>query len=94
MWHKALSEVLPKGKRGDLEVQEHGLVALQLTRSTRPKAHQVGREGLALAVPEGVDKDLVVLDGDGADGGAQVERAALEHDAVLIVDAGALGEDE
>ena len=58
------------------------------------KLHQVGSEGLALAVPEGVDEDLVVLDGDGADGGAQIECAALEHDAVLVVDAGALGEDE
>ena len=52
------------------------------------------RERLALAVPKGVDEDLVVLDGDGADGGAQVKCAALEHDAVLVVDAGALGEDE
>ena len=29
-------------------------------------SHQVGREGLALGVPERVHEDLVVLDGDGA----------------------------
>ena len=56
--------------------------------------HQVGREGLALGIPEGVHEDLVVLDGDGANRGAQVEGAALEHDAVLVVDAGALREDQ
>ena len=32
-------------------------------------AHQVGREGLALAVPERVHEYFVVLDGDGAHGG-------------------------
>ncbi len=37
-------------------------------RSPPDKAqpYQVRREGLALAVPKGVHKDLVVLDGDGA----------------------------
>ena len=90
--------------------------------------HQVGREGLALGVPERVHEDLVVLDGDGAHRGVcgkerevqvsssgrgntgkvdcgrsapfpahartQVKGAALEHHAVLVVHAGALGEDE
>lgn len=51
-------------------------------------------EGLPPAVPEGIHKDLVVLDGDWAHGAAQVKGAPLEHDTVLVVDTGALGEDE
>lgn len=54
----------------------------------------MSREGLALAVPEGVHKDLVVLDGNGAHNGVQVKGAPLEHHAVLIVHAGAFREDE
>lgn len=51
-------------------------------------------EGLAPAVPKRVHKDLVVLDGDWADSAAQIKCAPLEHDTVLVVDTGALWEDE
>ena len=37
------------------------------------QSHQVLREGLPPAIPEGVHKYFVVLDGDGADSGIQVE---------------------
>lgn len=57
-------------------------------------SYQVCSEGLAPAVPEGIHKDLVVLDGDWAHGAAQVKGSPLEHDTVLVIDAGALGEDE
>ena len=62
-----------------------------MAQCTAP-AHQVSGEGLALGVPEGVDEDFVVLDGDRAHGGAKVKRPTLEHDTVLVVDAGALRE--
>jgi hypothetical protein len=45
-------------------------------------------------IPESVHEDLVVLDGDWADSRAQVKGPFLEHDAVLVVDARALGEDQ
>lgn len=51
-------------------------------------------EGLTPAVPKRVYKDLIVLDGDGADCAAQIKCAPLEHDTVLVVDAGALWENE
>lgn len=60
----------------------------------REGAHHVPRERLAAAIPEGVDKDLVVPDRDRAHCGAEVKRAALEHHRVLVVHAGALREDE
>ena len=55
-------------------------------------AHQVRAERLLLGVPEGVHEDLVVSDGDGEDLGTQIEGAALEHDAELVVHARALRE--
>ena len=56
--------------------------------------YQVICERLAPAVPESVHKDLVVLDGNGADGRPQVKGAPLEHHTVLIVDAGAFWKDQ
>ena len=57
-------------------------------------AHQVCCKRLPPAVPEGVHEDLVVLDGNWADCAVQVKGTALEHDTILIVDTGALREDE
>lgn len=57
-------------------------------------AHDVDSERLPPAVPKRVDKDLIVLDGNRANGGVEVKRAALEHHAVLVVDTGALREHE
>ena len=37
------------------------------------QSHQVLREGLPPAIPEGVHKNFIVLDGNGADSGVQVE---------------------
>jgi len=51
-------------------------------------------EGLAPAVPEGIHKDLVVLDGNGANSGVQVKSPPLEHNTVLVVDASSFWEDE
>ena len=51
-------------------------------------------ERLPSAVPEGIHKDLVVLDGNGADGSIKVKRASLEHDTVLIVHTGSFWEDQ
>lgn len=56
--------------------------------------HQMICEGLAPAIPEGIHKDFVVLDGYRAHCGAQVKCPSLEHDTVLIVNARALWEDE
>lgn len=51
-------------------------------------------EGLAPAVPEGIHKDFVVLDGNGAHSGIQVKSPPLEHDTILVVDTSAFWEDE
>jgi hypothetical protein len=56
--------------------------------------HDVRCEGLSAAVPERVEKDLVVLDGYRAHGGAEVKGAALEHDRVLVIHTRPLREDE
>lgn len=55
-----------------------------------PSSHQteeVLRKGLLATVPEGIHKDLVVLDGNGDDGCIQLKGTLLEHDDVLVVDA-------
>ena len=54
----------------------------------------MGCEGLTPAVPECINEDLVVLDGDWAHSAAQIKGAPLEHDTVLVVYTGALWEDE
>lgn len=51
-------------------------------------------EGLSPAVPEGIHKNLVVLDGNGAHSGIQVKSPPLEHDTILVVDASPFWEDE
>lgn len=51
-------------------------------------------EGLSPAVPEGIHKILVVLDGNGAHSGIQVKSPPLEHDTILVVDASPFWEDE
>ena len=45
------------------------------------EAHEVGREGLLAAIPEGIHEDLVVLDGDRENRRADVKRAALRAGA-------------
>ena len=52
------------------------------------------REGDGAAVPECVDEDFVVFNRDRTDVRAHVERALLELNAILIVDARAFREDE
>ena len=64
------------------------------TLSCFQSTYKVGGEGLAPAVPKRIHKYLVVLDGHRAYSAAQVEGAPLEHDTVLVVDAGAFREDE
>jgi hypothetical protein len=49
---------------------------------------------LLVAVPEGVAQSVVILHGNGADGGGGLEGALLEQHDAGVVDAGALGEDE
>lgn len=51
-------------------------------------------ERLAPTIPESIYKDLVVLDSNWADSAAQVKSTPLEHDTILIIDAGAFWEDE
>ena len=48
-------------------------------RPTGHEAEQVLSERLPAAVPKGVHEDLVVLDGDGVDSGAQIERALWKN---------------
>ena len=63
----------------------------------RPRGHhhhQVGEVAVSRAVPEGVAKDRVVLDGDRIDHVGGLERALLEHHDRRVVDAGALRKDE
>lgn len=56
--------------------------------------YQVICKGLAPAVPESVHKDLVILDSNGAHRGPKIKGTPLEHDAILIIHASALWEDE
>mmetsp|Transcript_2482 Transcript_2482/g.6627 ORF Transcript_2482/g.6627 Transcript_2482/m.6627 type:complete len:512 (+) Transcript_2482:178-1713(+) len=73
-------------RREVVDVRKHG-----------PRGHDVDEvlaEGALGRVPVAVGEFLLVLDGDGVDGGAKLEAAALEHDAVLVVHAGPLGKHE
>jgi len=56
--------------------------------------HQVLGEALSPAVPEGVHKDLVVLDGHWVHRSPHLKRSTLEHHTVLVVHTGALREDQ
>ena len=57
-------------------------------------SYQVGSEGLALAVPESINEDLIVLYSYGAHNCTQIKSSSLEHHTILIIDAGALRKDE
>ena len=57
-------------------------------------AHQMVGERLRAAVPEGVHENFIVFDGDWVDRGVQVKGTTLKHDAVFVIDARALRENE
>ncbi len=56
------------------------------------QTHQVLREALPSRVPERLREEFIILDRDRAHLAPEIERASFEQHAVLVVDAGAFGE--
>lgn len=63
-------------------------------RPARHHQHQVLEHRMLGAVPERVAEPEIVFDGDGTNGGVDLEAALLEHHHAGVVDARALGENE
>lgn len=55
---------------------------------------QVADHPIVGAVPEGISKLWIILNGDGINGAADLERALLELHHGGVVDAGALGKNQ
>ncbi len=62
-----------------------------------PRAHkiqQIGHERLTPGIPERIDENRVVFDGDRTDGGAKLKDSLFELDTVVIVYARAFGKND